>query len=437
VSAHALPPGISDVIPPNGFLRSYVTYCAQATDAPEVYHVAAGLATLAGAVADKLPFRLVGDRPTYPNMWSVLLGQSRAARKTTSVNLGAEMLADAAPVRVLPDAGSFEQLVDEIQATPTGLIVHPEFAHFLKTTERGYAAPLRTLLMQLYDCPRRFTRTLKKKKIVIETPIVLSMSAACATPLLCAYTDDLDWTGGFLPRCLLVYAERERLALPLGDDAWRQQLVAWLANAVQRPVPVCGGLDEEARRYLFDWQITIERDAPRTEPHWSFCCAFPMLAAKMAVLYAFDSEEHERLGPGWTVHPWYVWLAIEFLTKQYLPRLAAMFERVTLNPFERSRQRAIDAIRDGGPTGRPRAAVIRHTRISAREFGEVLDTLIGEEIALESRDARGVVYVLRELAHNGVAATNGTNGATRYTTVGLPQDMPATSRVDSTGFPQP
>ena len=78
-----LPEALSACLPPEGFVRSYCSYSSGATDAPEVYHAGVALAILAGAVADKLAFPLIGDSVSYPNLWTVLVGPSRAARKTT------------------------------------------------------------------------------------------------------------------------------------------------------------------------------------------------------------------------------------------------------------------------------------------------------------------------------------------------------------------
>jgi ABC-type branched-subunit amino acid transport system substrate-binding protein len=74
-------------------------------------------------------------------------------------------------------------------------------------------------------------------------------------------------------------------------------------------------------------------------------------AAKIAVLFAYDCGVPFNAGPGWTVGADFIWLAIKFLCEQYLPRLHLLFQRVTMNPFERMRMRALDAITDGGPAG--------------------------------------------------------------------------------------
>lgn len=188
-----LPDRISEVLPQgNGFLRSYVDYASQCGDAPEIYHVGVALTIFASAVAKQLACPWMAGRILVPNLYTLLVGPSRSARKTGSMDTGIDILQRVSPELVIPIPGSYEEMITQIRSTPSGLLTYREFAHFLKTTQRGYGEPIRTVLMDLYDWPpdRAYTRNLKKGKTIIEPPICLSMLSSVATELLFSFCVD-------------------------------------------------------------------------------------------------------------------------------------------------------------------------------------------------------------------------------------------------------
>ena len=186
---------------------------------------------------------------------------------------------------------------------------------------------------------------------------------------------------------------------------------------------------------LFAWQQSLESSAPRQEPYWSFYSALPALAAKIAVLFAYDMGA-QAAGPGWLVDQWFVWLSTKLLCEQYVPRLLSLFARVTRNPFERLRQRALDAIRDGGSAGRRKGEVLRHVGCQPREFDEVITAVKEESLVVERRNTHGVLYVLREWAGDA-PATPPPNG-TAYASFGAAESAPPPSgAAGADGFPLP
>lgn len=176
----------------NGFLRSYVTYASQCSDAPELYHAGVAVTIFAAAVAKKLACPFLSGRVLSPNLYTLLVGPSRSSRKTSSMDTGIDILRTAMPDLVIPIPGSYEEMVAQIRTTPSGVLTYREFGHFLKTTQRGYGEPIRTVLMDLYDWPidRAYTRNLKKLKTVIEPPICVSMLSSCSTDSLFRFCVD-------------------------------------------------------------------------------------------------------------------------------------------------------------------------------------------------------------------------------------------------------
>lgn len=388
---------ISEVLPQSmGFLRSYVTYAAYCSDAPEIYHVGVGLTLLSSAIARKIACPWMAGRTLLPNLYTLLVGPSRSARKTGSMDIGIDLLQSANSELVIPIPGSYEELVSQIRSTPHGLLTYREFGHFLKTTQRGYGEPIRTVLMDLYDWPpnRPFIRNLKKAKTVIEPPICLSMLSAIATDLLFMFTDTVEWTGGFFGRMLLLYGERDEFRMPATWDVGRNYLVGVLYNMINYPFHPCGGFSPAAWTVFEQWSRTRDaqtNSAPaRLQTH---IAGATTLAAKVALLYAADMGE-PAAGQGWLVSHEAMSRAILFVEQLYLPSIYHLGERLALGVWERDRQRVLDAIESTGHIGISRRDLLRRVRMESNFMQTILDTL-REEGSIAQTSASGVDAVYR------------------------------------------
>ncbi len=188
-----LPDRISQAIPQGqGFIRGYCEYAATCSDAPEIFHVGVAITVLAAAVARRLACPYSSGSMLIPNLYTLLVGPSRSGRKSSCMDTGTKILRAVHPESVIPVPGSYEELIAQLRMTPSGVLSMREFGHFLKTTQRGYGEPIRTVLMELFDHPtdQPYTRNLRKGKTVIEGPICLSLLAACSDELLFSYCVD-------------------------------------------------------------------------------------------------------------------------------------------------------------------------------------------------------------------------------------------------------
>jgi len=373
-----LPDRISTALPQGqGFLRSYVEYASICSDAPEIYHVGVGLTVLAAAIAHKLSCPWLAGRSLVPNLYTLLVGPSRSARKTASMDAGIDLLQTAQPERVIPIPGSYEEMIMQIRSTPHGLLTYREFGHFLQTTKRGYGEPIRTVLMDLFDWPvnRSYTRNLKKGKTVIEGPICLSMLSSCSTDLLFTYTDTAEWTGGFFGRMLLLYGERDNFRLPQTWPDAHNYLVGLIYQLSQYPFPRCGGFSPQAWDLHLTWARekdgTTHTTPARLQTHIAGCST---LAAKVALLYAAESGEPAS-GAGWLVSYESMRRAILFVEQLYLPSIMHLGERLALGIWERDRQRVLDVIESRGRLGILRKDLLRQVRMETNFLESVLDTL--------------------------------------------------------------
>lgn len=398
-----LPERISEALPQgHGFLRSYVEYAAACSDAPEIYHVGVGLTVFAAAVARRLPCPWLAGRILLPNLYTLLVGPSRSSRKTSSMDAGVQLVHTADPERVIPIPGSYEELIAQLRKSPDGLLTYREFGHFLKTTQRGYGEPIRTVLMDLYDWPpdRSYTRNLKKGQTVIEAPICLSMLSTIATDLLFSYTDTEEWQGGFFGRMVVLYGERESFKMPATWMSAHQQLAGVLHAFVNYPFPLCGGYSPQAWTAFETWARWRDGQATNAPSRvQTFIAGATTLAAKVALLYAADAGE-PAAGHGWLVSYESIRRAVIFVETLYLPSIMHLGERLAIGPWERDRQRVLDVI-ESMPRGIARRDLIRRAKLSSEYMDSVLNTLKEEGSIVQSQDARGMSYKRATPDHPG------------------------------------
>jgi hypothetical protein len=327
------------------------------------------------------------------------------------MDTGIDILQAAKNELVIPIPGSYEEMVSQIRSTPNGVLTYREFGHFLKTTQRGYGEPIRTVLMDLYDWPadRPYTRNLKKVKTVIEPPICLSMLSSIATDLLYAYTDTEEWTGGFFGRMLLLYGERESFRMPTTWQSARDYLVGLLHQHHHYPFPTCGGFSPAAWQQFESWSMWRDGkalEAPsRMQTH---IAGASTLAAKVALLYAADAAE-VTAGNGWLISLESMQRAIMFVERLYLPSVMHLGERLALGIWEKDRQRVLDAIDGTGQVGISRRALILRVKMESTFLETITNTLREEGSIMQINDHRGMSYRRARpgeaMGGNGGAAT--------------------------------
>lgn len=191
---------------------------AQYTDAPDIFHTANAV-TLLGACLTRRRYRcqLAGGVPTrWTNLWTFVVGDSAESRKSTTVNMAAEVLSRAMPELRAPDDGSpegfakdFVKKENRAKGDAAGMLISSEMGAFLMNMQKDYARPLKGMLMDFYDVPVVYRRTLSKEEFSVERPR-FSMLGAVAIELLPTLTSAEDWLGGFMNRALLIEARRTR-----------------------------------------------------------------------------------------------------------------------------------------------------------------------------------------------------------------------------------
>ena len=357
-------------LPEQGFLKDYIDYAKEYTDAPEHYHLFAGLTIIATALGNKVWFRGYGNRKAYPNMWLILLAPSSFFRKTTCLNIGKSIIYEVDRKLILPTEFSPEALASTLQKAPQGLFIWSEFAGFLSQLERPYMLGTKEFLTDIFDCPEFYERKLKNETITIEKPCI-SIMAASTIEWLNSKLREGDLRGGFLNRFLYIPATKKNKIIPFppSPSEFRRQE---LAKKLSRIGKLEGEADLSGVTCAYEeFYIEHEKSLGRQRNQELLSGFYTRLAdycLKFSVLYQVVSEGNL------TVSMDSMQKAI-YLTK-YLKRTIVNLidEELALSPDAAERKRLLKLIPEA-PEHITRADLTRYSHMSAKQINNHLLTL--------------------------------------------------------------
>lgn len=355
-------------LPPNGWLRDYVTYAARQTTAPLAYHVGTGMTLLAVTCPLNYGTRYAGV--LRANLYTLLVGRSGEDQKTTAIEIGREILFQAAPSLIGDHPGSWEGLVDSLARQPSQLLIYKEYGKFLAQTQRGYLEPLKALLTDLWDASPQQRTKANNQQVRVDNPRLSSLGA-CSIPYLERHTDSHDWSGGFMGRWLVLYGRRERTDPdPVGDTDGVEPLIEGLRiRSLATQAPPCLGLDQAAselwRAWFFDLDKRVLPDiiaGAKTRA--------PTIARKAAMLYAWD------YGGATGADPFYIGVdtlvpAIK-LAELHLKSVVGLASKLAEHPDAQVRRTVMEVVSEPRTLG----DVLRITKLRQRTVVEILNALV-------------------------------------------------------------
>ena len=106
-----------DALPPAGFVRDYTLYAANCTTAPLAYHIGVAFSMLAVTVPVSYGTRFAINQRA--NIFVMLAGRSGTDQKSTAIEIGREILFDAAPNLIGDQPGSSEGMIESLSKQPT------------------------------------------------------------------------------------------------------------------------------------------------------------------------------------------------------------------------------------------------------------------------------------------------------------------------------
>jgi hypothetical protein len=195
-----------------GFLREYLELTGKITDAQEGARLTAILPALAVNIGNRTYINNAGNR-IYPNIWSVIIGPSTTARKTTALNLARRTLSPYEETLSGQDAGQYAQqtliltnttgtkLINLLSQQPNRLYVHNEISGFLAEMSKLYNAGMKQTITDLYDGVSRSYFTMSRDER-IENPSLSIMSASTEGWFLNLVGSSHEQMSGFTQRFL-------------------------------------------------------------------------------------------------------------------------------------------------------------------------------------------------------------------------------------------
>jgi hypothetical protein len=243
-----------------GWFGQYLEYTAE-SEAPTQFHFGAAITTLAACLG-RMPLIGWEALPTYPNLYTLLIGPT-GARKSTAIRLATDLLKPALGDRlnILPSEGSqqgFAQALRkrnfEVTKISDGLVVASELTVLLGQDK--YKTDLHKWLTDWYDCPPSWSRALRSEDYYeLIAPYVCLVSASNMEWLKSMPHDAIK--GGFLPRILLFDApgKRHRKAQPRFYASLRNELQRKVVENLEAiPETLC--ISKEGNDLIEDWYIT-------------------------------------------------------------------------------------------------------------------------------------------------------------------------------------
>jgi hypothetical protein len=377
---------LGEALPDSGWLHQYLGAVTPLTDAPVEFHLASGLAAIAGAVGNRMHVQSWGQT-VYPHLWTVLVAPSSFWRKSTSINTAEALLRDAVPAASMPSDFSREKLLGLLAEHSSGLLTVKEFGGFLATLGRDYNGGLKESLTELYDGPDLYTRALKSSVIEVRRPALTILGATTLDWLESRITEG-DLRGGFLARFLFVTAQQKASAKGLTggiDPGTRAALVSDLhmlgeledvASTTYAP-----GVAAILNDWMHGWEDEVGRTRHRTDLS-GFAVRLQTYALKLAMLYRAAAVAGSEPDATAELDELCVRQAIAYCRVLWANVAVLIDEQLAVTDRQREDRRVLQIIGEGAK----RTDVLRASKLRAREFDEIVKTLVeSRQISAEKR----------------------------------------------------
>jgi hypothetical protein len=369
-----MPRSVRNILPQNGFLRSYVSYATELTDAPPEFHLATGLTLLSAAAGNRITFPAWGQDVCL-NLWSILLAPSGFYRKSTAMNIGLRLLRYGKLDCILPDDFSRERFIENLAARPAAVLPVFEFGELLSKLSRDYMAGSKELLTHLYDSPDEYIRETKgSAPSTIKKPAV-GILAASTIDWIQDRISAGDLRGGFMARFLFWPAFQKlewKGMTPPPNSILQRSLVEWLV-AVSRKSGTAIFPPKQYDRYntwVRKHEDEVNQDKLPAELQ-GFYTRLATYVGKLAVLY--------QLGHDCTIEVSEASLEQAIRTATYLKsHLINLLEKELAITKEEKRIKLVrEIITQEGEI--EHGDLLRRSRLMKRDLDQVIDTLVESE----------------------------------------------------------
>lgn len=374
------------------YLSDFRDYMKTRTDAPEAFHMHAGLCTLAVAMG----VRCWVDGPSreiFPNLNCVVLAPSGMG-KSVPLDMSASILRKAGMGDcILPASFSQEAILQRLSQRPIGFWVIQEFAAFQALLGRDYNSGAEQTLTELYDVPEEFTRSLKSETYRLQYPCVTILGASSPDWFAQAFKGSA-LRGGWLARFL--FCPSRDAGKPIGDPGPRDQNVEGrLAGHLNKLRNLSGRFDiSEARAIYNDFSARCRLAARESADFGGMRSRGPTMALKIAMLFHVSREPTSNKLSSEDMSN-----AIKFVERTHVMAEKYLTDEVAHDRKDADRMRILEIVRGAG--GRVSwSAALKGSHQDARDFETAVRTLVDSDRLSIERDGRAKVLALPEFPNS-------------------------------------
>lgn len=190
-----------DNISHNTFINLFRRYFEYSTDGVVRYAPVLAIQMFGHAMGYK-PVNLIQPKEVHHNIYTVLVGDSTLARKTTAQDFAIDMYPEE---DVMATQTSPERMMVALSENPKRIQFLGEFSMLLKGINgKGYMSTSAEIYNDLHKCPRYFKRELMSGTFEVRN-VYLSVSSTITPQMLKKHMSQELAEGGFLARFLMVY----------------------------------------------------------------------------------------------------------------------------------------------------------------------------------------------------------------------------------------
>lgn len=201
----------------SGFIKDYIDFGKQSTDAFEEYHYAGALTIISSVVGRKRWIELDQD-DFYTNLYEFILGPSTLARKSIAMKKTKRVLNDGGLYPVLMyESFSPEAFIETMSEDSHRTLVVDEAGIILANMKKNYMAEMKDILMRFYD-GSGYSKKLRRKKnddnvFRVEDPH-FNILFATVPETLYEYSDGVDAISGWLARFIFFKPKYNKKSKP-------------------------------------------------------------------------------------------------------------------------------------------------------------------------------------------------------------------------------
>lgn len=190
-------------------IDDYCDWASKATDAAPQYHAGVCMVTLSCLLAGTLRlYTQFGE--IKPNIWLMIMGDTTTSRKSTSMEMGTDIIDEVYPDALLATDGTIEGLVTSISTRPgrVSLFHRDEISGLIDAmAKKDYNAGMLEAFTKLYD-GKRMKRILRKEQIDVRDPVFIMLTGGTKEGIMSSMSHH-HIRSGFAPRFCYISAKSD------------------------------------------------------------------------------------------------------------------------------------------------------------------------------------------------------------------------------------